>query len=243
MEHVRILGAKSDIAKALAKEYAGHGYNLYLAARGLEELERMASDLEIRYNVKAVPKAFDATDFPSHQPFFDSLEPQPSGTILCFGYLGTMPGSAMSHREILQTIETNYTGAASILGVVANAYEKEKTGFIVGISSIAGERGRASNYVYGSTKAAVTAYLSGLRNRLSRSNVRVLTVKPGFVRTKMIEGLATPGKLTSSPEKVAKHIFRAQQKRKEVIYSYRIWRYIMLIIRNIPEKIFKKLSL
>jgi len=195
METILILGAKSDIAKALAKVYAQNGYNLFLAARNLKAMERFASDLEIRNQVKVVLKEFDAIDFPSHQPFFESLDPQPAGTILCFGYLGTMPGSSKELPEILKTIEVNFTGAASILSIVANAYEKKRAGFIVGVSSIAGERGRGSNYVYGASKAAVTSYLSGLRNRLHKSNVHVLTVKPGFVRTKMTDGLPLPDRL------------------------------------------------
>jgi len=243
MEYVLILGGTSDIGQALATVYALNGYNLFLAAREPEKLERFAADLEIRNQVKVVLNEFDAVDFSAHQTFYESLNPQPAGTILCFGYLGTMPASSMAQQEILKTIEVNFTGCASILSIVANAYEKRRAGFIVGISSIAGERGRASNYVYGSTKAAVTAFLSGLRNRLHRSHVQVLTVKPGFVRTKMTKDLNLPAKVTATSEQVANHVFRAQQKRKEVIYSIRIWRFIMMIIRNIPEKIFKKLSL
>ena len=243
MEFILILGAKSDIARALAIVYARHGYNLFLAARNAKELERFASDLQIRYQVEVRMKEFDVTEFSSHQLFFTSLNPMPSGTLFSIGYLGTLPASAKEITEIVHTVEVNITGCATILSVVANEYEKKRTGFIVGISSVAGDRGRTSNYIYGSSKAAVSAFLSGLRNRLHPSKVHVLTVKPGYVRTKMTKDLSIPEKLTSSPEKLAEHIFRSQQKGREVIYSFRIWRLIMLIITHIPEKLFKRLSL
>ena len=121
--------------------------------------------------------------------------------------------------------------------------EKEKRGFIVGVSSVAGDRGRKANYIYGSAKAGFSAYLSGLRNRLYESGVHVLTVKPGFVNTKMTEGLDLPPKLTAQPEDVAKDIYRAQQKGKDVLYTKGIWRLVMLIIKYIPEFMFKKMSI
>ena len=121
--------------------------------------------------------------------------------------------------------------------------EKNKNGFIVGVSSVAGDRGRKANYIYGSSKAAFSAYLSGLRNRLFESKIQVLTVKPGFVATKMTDGLDLPEKLTAQPEEVAKDIFVAQQKGKDILYTKGIWRLIMLIIKHIPEFIFKKLSI
>ena len=140
-------------------------------------------------------------------------------------------------------MDTNYTGLVSILNIVANDFEKNKNGFIVGISSVAGDRGRKSNFIYGSAKAAFATYLSGLRNRLFNLNVHVLTVKPGFVETKMTEGLNLPVKLTAKTEEVANDIFKAQQKGKNVIYTKWFWRYIMLIIKNIPEFYFKKMSI
>jgi len=126
---------------------------------------------------------------------------------------------------------------------VYNDFEKRKSGFIIGISSVAGDRGRKSNYIYGSAKAALTAYLSGLRNRLYVANVHVLTVKPGFVATKMTEGMDLPEKLTAQPEAVAEDIYRAQQKNKNVLYTKWIWRWVMLIIKVIPEWKFKRMSI
>jgi short-subunit dehydrogenase len=130
-----------------------------------------------------------------------------------------------------------------MLNIVANDFEKERRGFIVGVSSVAGDRGRKANYIYGSAKAAFSAYLGGLRNRMFESGVQVLTVKPGFVNTKMTEKLDLPEKLTAQPEDVATDIFKAQQSGRNVIYTKSIWMLVMLIIKHIPEFMFKKMSI
>jgi short-subunit dehydrogenase len=140
-------------------------------------------------------------------------------------------------------IHTNYTGAVSILNVVSRYYEQQKEGVIVGISSVAGERGRQSNYIYGSAKAGFTAYLSGLRNRMFREGVHVLSVQPGFVYTRMTENLKLPALLTAKPEDVGAAVYSAVEKKKNIIYVKWFWRWIMLIITSIPEFIFKKLKL
>ena len=140
-------------------------------------------------------------------------------------------------------MDANFTGAVSILNIAANDMVEKKSGTIVGISSVAGERGRMSNYIYGSAKAGFTAYLSGLRNRLQKVGVHVLTVKPGFVQTKMTEGLPLPKPLTALPEQVAKGIIKAVKKGTNEVYILGIWRLIMLIIRTIPEFVFKKLRM
>ena len=137
----------------------------------------------------------------------------------------------------------NYSYGIYKLNISKYDFEKRRSGFIVGISSVAGDRGRKSNYVYGAAKAALTAYLSGLRNRLYGAQVHVLTVKPGFVATKMTEKLDLPGKLTTQPEEVAEDIYRAQQNGKNVLYTKWIWRWVMLIIKIIPEWKFKGMNL
>ena len=131
----------------------------------------------------------------------------------------------------------------SIFNIIAADFEQRKSGFICGISSVAGDRGRKANFIYGAAKAALTTYLSGLRNNLYSSGVHVLTIKPGFVATKMTEGMDLPEKLTASPEQVANAIFKAQKSKKNVVYTIWIWRWVMLIIRNIPEWQFKKMSI
>ncbi len=243
MATVLLLGASSDVAIACAHRYAKAGYDLYLAGRDSQRLGIDASDIAIKYQVKAMPVFFDGRAFESHASFFASLNPKPVITICVFGLLGEQSTAANVWAEASAIIETNYTGAVSILNVVAQAYESQKEGTIVGISSVAGERGRQSNYIYGSAKAGFTAYLSGLRNRLVTSGVHVVTVKPGFIATRMTEHLKLPKPLTAKPDQVAKSIFNAVHKKKNVVYVLPVWRLIMLIIRTIPEGIFKKLKL
>lgn len=243
MSYVLIIGAKSDIAKEVAKEYAKNGYNLYLAARESESLKDLANDIKIRSSVEVVLKEFNITKFETHKDFYESLEPKPLGVIVVAGYMVEQKICENDFEKTLNTINVNFTGAVSILNIVANDMEKNKNGFIVGVSSVAGDRGRKANYIYGSSKAAFSAYLSGLRNRLYESGVKVLTVKPGFVATKMTAGLDLPVKLTAQAEDVAKDIFNAHQKGKDVLYTKSIWRIIMLIINHIPEFMFKKMSI
>lgn len=243
MSYVLIIGAKSDIAKAIAREYAKNGYDLYLAARGVNALESFATDLKIRSTKDVGLIEFDITDFDSHKNFYDSLHVKPKGVIVVSGYMPEQKEAEQDFAKTLNTINVNYTGAVSLLNIVSNDFEIRKNGFIVGVSSVAGDRGRKTNYIYGSAKAAFSAYLSGLRNRLYESGVTVLTVKPGFVQTKMTEHLDLPSKLTAEPEDVARDIFDAQQKSKNVLYTKSIWFFIMLIIKHIPEAIFKRMSI
>lgn len=243
MSYVLIIGAKSDIARATAREYAKNGYNLYLAARDINELESFAQDLIVRTQKSIVLVELDILDFTTHQVFYDSLSEKPLGVISAVGYLGEQNDAQSDFNESKKIIDTNYTGIVSIFNIIANDFETRKSGFMVGISSVAGERGRKSNYIYGSAKAAFTAYLSGLRNRLYNAHVHVLTVKPGFVATKMTQNMELPEKLTAMPDEVAKDIFTAQQKGKNTLYSKWVWQWIMFVIRSIPEFQFKKMSI
>ena len=238
-----IIGATSDIAVALARHLSLYGYNLQLASRDTKALKSLACDIEIRRGMSITTHEFDALDFKSHYSFYENLIVKPDLVILVFGYLGNHTIAIEDWNESERILNTNFIGAVSILNVIANDFEKRRTGIIVGITSVAGERGRMSNYIYGSAKAGLTAYLSGLRNRLFHSGVHVLTVKPGFVTTKMTEGLPLPVPVTTDPEQVAKKIYAAIRIRKNVIYILPIWLLIMLVIRNIPESIFKKLKL
>lgn len=243
MSYILIIGAKSDIAKAIAREYAKNGYDLYLAARNSAELEEFANDVTVRANRVVKIVELDILDYKSHQTFYDNLKEKPLGIISAVGYLGEQKKAQCDFEEAKRIIDTNYTGVVSLLNIIASDFEKRKNGFIVGISSVAGDRGRKSNYIYGSAKAALTAYLSGLRNRLYDANVQVMTVKPGFVATKMTAGMDLPEKLTAQPEAVAEDIYKAQQKGKNVIYTKWIWRYVMLVIGMIPEWKFKGMSI
>jgi short-subunit dehydrogenase len=140
-------------------------------------------------------------------------------------------------------MRSNYEGPALLTGLLANRFAERGHGTIVGISSVAGDRGRARNYVYGSAKAGYTAFLSGLRNRLAKTGIHIMTVLPGFVRTRMTEGMALPPRLVASPEEVAEAIFRGVAKRKDVLYTKPVWRLVMTVIRTLPESLFKKTNL
>jgi short-subunit dehydrogenase len=242
-ENVLILGATSDMAVAIARQLALEGYSITLAARNTDRLSALEGDLRVRFKATVNSAAFDALEFSSHHEFYQSLSEKPDIVICVFGLLGDQDEAQQNWLKCHEIINSNYTGAVSILNVVANDFERRKKGVIVGISSVAGERGRQSNYIYGSAKAGFTAYLSGLRNRLFHHGVHVMTVKPGFVKTKMIEDIATPAPLTASPKKVAVQISRAIRKKKDTVYVLPLWGLIMLIIKMIPEAIFKRLKL
>lgn len=242
MSYLLIIGARSDIARACAREYAKNGYDLYLAARNAAELSAFARDVTTRTQQRVKLLELDILDYQSHQGFYDSMEEKPLGVISAVGYLGKQEQAQSDFEEAQKIMDTNYTGVVSLVNIIANDFERRRSGFIVGISSVAGDRGRKSNYLYGSAKAAFTAYLSGLRNRLYEAQVHVLTVKPGFVATKMTEGMDLPEKLTAQPDEVASDIFQAQQNGKNVLYTKWIWRWVMMVIKMIPEWKFKGMS-
>jgi decaprenylphospho-beta-D-erythro-pentofuranosid-2-ulose 2-reductase len=243
-EAVLILGATSAIARATAAAFAARGAALYLASRDEDELLRIAADIRVRYGVAVQHGLFDAEATDGHAAFFNSVVatmPKLSGVVLAFGYLGDQQ-AARDFSVGAKVIAANFTGAVSILSYCANYFEPLQHGFIIGISSVAGDRGRQSNYVYGAAKGALSLYLQGLRNRLFASGVRVITVKPGFVDTAMTYGL--PGMfLVASPQAIGERIARALDKSADVVYLPWFWRYIMLIIKHIPEPIFKRLKL
>jgi decaprenylphospho-beta-D-erythro-pentofuranosid-2-ulose 2-reductase len=243
MPTVLILGATSDIGTAIAKKFASEKYNIQLAARNEDQLKPMQSDLQIRYGVQTSVHSFDAGKFETHKSFYDSLSPKPDVTVYVIGYMNENEKVISDWSESSRTINANYTGAVSILNIIAADYTERGAGTIVGISSVAGNRGRQSNYIYGSAKAAFTAYLSGLRNKLYHSNAHVITILPGFVYTKMTEHLNLPKLLTAQPEQVANAVYNGIRKKKNVIYVKWFWKWIMFIITSIPEGMFKKRKL
>jgi len=243
---VLILGATSGIASALAKEFAAHKYDLVLGGRDRDELSALASDLSLRNSVRASALAFDALDTQTHaarlQSFLAESGNALAGAVVCIGYLGDQAKAQVDWNEARLILETNFTGCVSALNILANHFELRRTGFICAISSVAGDRGRQSNYLYGAAKAGLGVYLQGLRNRLFPAGVKVITVKPGFVDTRMTYG--RPGLfLLASPESVAQGILRAIVKGKSVVYLPWFWHPIMLIVRSIPETIFKRLKM
>ena len=240
---ILILGAGSDIAIATAHKYAQNGYSIYLCSRNIKELKKEARNIEIRYEVNVDVIYFDALDYESHKEFYNDLPVKPKGVLLAFGLLGDQEAQQRQFELAKSVMDTNYVSAVSILEVVSQDFEKRKSGFIVGISSVAGDRGRSSNYIYGSSKAGFSTYLEGLQHRLCKSNVHVLIVKPGFVATKMTADMNLPDLLTAKPDEVSSAIYMGIEKKKNVIYVKRIWSLIMLVIRNIPNFIFKRMSL
>jgi decaprenylphospho-beta-D-erythro-pentofuranosid-2-ulose 2-reductase len=238
-----ILGGRSDIGMALAHRFARAGFDIILAARGRESLTAESSDITIRYGVTTYALEFDAAKPETHESFYGSLKAKPTVVIYSVGLLGDQSIAEADWREASAIIAANYTGAVSILSIVANDFAARNEGCIIGISSVAGDRGRRSNYIYGSAKSGLTAFLSGLRHRLTKTEVNVLTVKPGFVSTRMTAALTLPKSLTASPKNLADAVFRAYEKGRHTIYFLPVWRPIMFIVRNLPERLFLRSKL
>ncbi|MEO5683831.1 MAG: SDR family oxidoreductase [Chitinophagaceae bacterium] len=243
MPTVLILGATSDMALAIATTFAQNKYAVQLAARNAGRLTAFQTDMQLRNNATCSLHEFDALQFSTHKAFFEQLSPKPDVTVCVFGVMDEEEVAFKNWDIAERMINSNYTGAVSILNIVAAYYQSQQKGCIAGISSVAGERGRQSKLLYGSTKAALTAYLDGLRNMLFKYNVHVVTVKPGFVYTKMTETLNLPGILTAKPAEVGEAVYNAVEKKKNIIYVRWMWKWIMLIIKNIPEFQFKKMKL
>lgn len=240
---VLILGARSDIGKAVAHKFAALGHPVQLAARNAASLEADKTDMELRYRVAVSLHDFDALALDTHDAFVAALPELPRIAVCAVGLMGEQSENERDVAAAARVMRSNFEGPASILATLANRFEERGSGTIVGISSVAGDRGRATNYVYGSAKAGFTAFLSGLRNRLAKRGVHVVTVLPGFVATQMTEGMDLPAKLTAEPSELAEAIARAVERKKNVIYVRPIWRLIMLIIRTIPERIFKGMKI
>ncbi len=240
---VLILGARSDIGLATAHEFAASGHPIQLALRDPAQLEAARTDMALRHNVEVTLHAFDVLDSAGHEAFLDGLPSLPEIAVCVVGLMGDQIENEQDMDKAATVMRSNYEGPAGILARLANRFDARGHGQIVGVSSVAGLRGRATNYVYGSAKAGFTAFLSGLRNRLAKRNVHVLTVLPGFVNTAMTAGMDLPARLTAEPEEVAKAISKALSKGRNVIYVRPIWQLVMAIITNIPEPIFKKLKI
>jgi decaprenylphospho-beta-D-erythro-pentofuranosid-2-ulose 2-reductase len=241
-----VIGANSLIAQAAAAKFAEAGHEIIFAGRHIEELEKLANDFSIRYKAKSRAEKFDGLDYTSHKKFLEDVlakSPDLNYVLVAFGYLGTQDKAQLDFNEAHKIIDTNYTGVVSICELIAAEFESRKKGSIAVISSVAGDRGRQSNYLYGSAKAGLTAYLSGLRSRMFKSGVNVLTIKPGFVNTPMTYGMPLPKPLVASPQKVGGDIYKAMIGGKSVIYTPFYWRFIMAIVKAIPEFIFKKLKI
>ncbi len=232
---VLVLGGNSEIGFAAAEQFAAkEKAEVILASRNFEETKKKASQLVDAYGVSARAIAFDALDFDAHRQFYNQLDPKPDVVIQTFGVLMNQEECQNDFQKAKMLFDINLLGAVSILEIVAADFESRGAGVIIGISSVAGERGRKSNYMYASSKAGLTAYLDGLRHRLYSSGVRVITVLPGFVKTKMVVGRKPKFGSTPLPT-TGKDIYSAWKKGKHKIYTGAKMRWIMAVVRNIPE--------
>lgn len=239
-----VLGSTSEVAQAFVEKALQEGEKyerIYLFTSNKEATERFAKHIDVKFLQQSEIIELDLT---KDINYFD-FDRVSSNVLFCAtGYLGESTEDGLyDNKNTERIIDINYSKLVPVMNYFAQKFESKRSGTIIGLSSVAGDRGRQSNFIYGSAKAAFTAYLSGLRNYLFEKKVHVLTVKPGFMATKMTEGLPLNPKLTATPKQAAECIYSAFKKQKNVAYVLPIWGVIMLIIRNIPEFIFKKLKL
>ncbi|HZR38452.1 MAG TPA: SDR family oxidoreductase [Nevskia sp.] len=240
---ILIVGATSAIAEAAARRFAQRGDHLFLAGRNAQRLEAIAADLRVRGAGQVAVAALDCNDFARHEPLLDQAEQALGGLDIALIAHGTLPDQQKVQDSVelsQQELRTNGLSVIALCTLLAPRFERRRTGAIAVISSVAGDRGRATNYVYGAAKAMVSTYLSGLRQRLLRSGVLVLTVKPGFVDTPMTRDFAK-GPLWASADAVAAGIVRALDRRGMVVYLPGFWRLIMWVIRSLPERVFVRM--
>ena len=245
MKKVLIIGATSTIAQEVSKCFAKDSAWLFLVGRSQEKLTVIAEDLMIRGAGKIESLALDLDNMGSHAELVPAAIKALGGLDVALIAYGTLPNQKACQQHVetaLKEFTTNCTSAVSLLTHLANYFEEQRGGCIAVITSVAGDRGRQSNYVYGAAKGALSIFLQGMRNRLSKEGVRVLTIKPGFVDTPMTAGLPK-NFLFADPAVVGKRIFDAIMKGEDIVYVPWFWRWIMLIIKVIPESIFKKLQL
>ena len=239
-----ILGSNSEVAQAFVEKFLNNGAkikNLYLFTSNEQNTKRFAQHIYVKYLQESTIIPLDITQ----EIDYKKLEKIDADLVFCAtGFLGKNTQEGLYDNDNTQKIiDINYAKLIPLLNFFAKKMEAKRNGTIIALSSVAGERGRQSNFIYGSAKAGFTAYLSGLRNYLFNKKVRVMTVKPGFMDTKMTTGLPLNPKLTATPQQAANYIYKGYKNKKDEIYVLPIWWLIMLIIRNIPEFIFKKMKL
>lgn len=242
---ILILGATSSIARATACAFAKKGHPLYLAGRNVYELNRIARDIRLRHLVDVHYGRFDCEAYETHEIFLQGVVQalgNIEGLLLAFGDVGDHALATHDFKAAHAIINRNFTGACSILTYCADYLSVRKNGFIIAISSVAGDRGRQSNYIYGASKGGLNVFLQGLRNRLYSTGVRVITIKPGFVDTGMTFGKSGMF-LVASPQKIGMKIANTLHSRRDEHYLPGFWKWILFIIKSIPECLFKRLKL
>ena len=246
MKKILVIGATSAIATACARLWVSEEAEFFLAARDPQKLQQTVDDLTVRGAAAVHSYEIDLNRPDAHpallEECFSKLE-RVDIALVCYGTLPDQEKCEQDTNYALREFVSNGFSVISILGLLANRMEQQRSGVIAVVSSVAGDRGRRSNYLYGSAKAAVTTFCAGLRLRLLKSGVRVLTVKPGFVATPMTAHLSLPPLLTVSADHVARDIVRAAGKNRGVLYTPWYWAFIMFVIRCLPESLFKRLPI
>ena len=240
---VLILGAASGIARAVIRMLAEQGADLFLVARNVEALCALVDDARVRGAGRIGDRVLDLNETAQHEDLIREADSFLEGidvALIAHGTLGDQQRGEQDWTYVAQEIQTNFTSQASLMTELARLMEPKGKGTIAVITSVAGDRGRQSNYIYGSAKAGASAFAQGMRNRLYHKGVHALTIKPGFVATPMTAHLKQ-GPLFASPERVAKGILKAIRKKRNVVYLPWFWRYILLIVKLLPESIFKRL--
>jgi short-subunit dehydrogenase len=240
-----ILGASSALAHETAKHFAREGAEFVLVARSLPKLHTIQGDLQVRGAKSVEIIEADLADTTCHQEIVEAALKPFSGldlVLFAYGTLGEQKQDEQSLDATIREFTTNATSVIALLTLLANTFAAQQSGCLAVISSVAGDRGRQSNYIYGAAKAAVTTFLSGLRNRLANAGVTVITIKPGMVDTPMTAHMRK-GLLFAKPENVGRAIYLAIKRKRDVVYIPGYWRLIMWVIRCIPEGIFKKLNI
>lgn len=249
MKGILVIGATSAIAEHCARLWAAQGAKLFLVGRNAERLAMIADDLRVRGQARGVQVAtfvMDATDTAGHAAMLD----------VALGYLGTLDAALIAHGTLpdqkaceasadmtLAQISGNGLSVIALAARLANVFEQQRGGCLAAIGSVAGDRGRQSNYTYGAAKALVDRFFEGLRNRLAPKGVSVLLIKPGFVDTPMTAAFDKGGPLWATADRVAREIVAAMGSGRQVLYTPWFWRWILLVIRHIPERIFVRLKL
>lgn len=242
---VLILGATSAIAMATARKLAGQRATFYLVGRNTERMESVASDLRVRSGMPVYIDTLDLTDTALHEAMLQRAVAAMGAVdlaLVAYGILGNQQDAQASFASASAILNTNFNSVVSLLTWLGNYFESQGSGLLAVISSVAGDRGRKSNYVYGASKAALNVFLDGMRARLDRKGVHVLTIRPGFVSSPMTAHLPK-NKLFAEPDAIATGILKAIRKRTDIVYLPPVWGLIMFIIRSIPQSIFKKTNL
>jgi short-subunit dehydrogenase len=245
-KNILIVGATSGIAEAVARRYAAEASRFFLVARNEVKLEQVAIDLLARGALQVERFVMDANDHAKLPAMIEAAWDTLIQVDVALVAHGTLPDQKRTETNLEYAIDefrTNGESVIACLALLANRFEQQGNGLIAVIGSVAGDRGRASNYLYGSAKAAIDAFASGLRARMFKVGVHVLIIKPGFVATPMTQGLPLPEKLVATADEVAAKIKKAVEKKKNVAYVPGFWRLILFIIKNIPESMFKRLSI